>query len=218
MTAMALIPAEANWTERALSGSPDFLQDIRTGAVTWNQLWEFYGRRPAQTAAMLALMGFFHAVQSRRYEREGSVLDRDGRVYPELREWARFVVANEGVVPEQKLRDSLAGLLGLSLISSLYYELVFNLYLEAMLERHGARWTSEVSRLEPAQAAAVTRSPGRLAVQLPDGVGSSAGASLAGPAAVFSLAVARHYDSWNEAFQLALGDPNDERFDDGGES
>jgi hypothetical protein len=209
--------AEAAWIERARTGSPDFLNDLRDGGVSWNQLWEFYQRNPVDAGPMLALMGFFHAVLSRRYEREGDVLDRDGRVYPELREWARFVVANEAPAWAKKVRDSLAGLLGLSLISPLYFELVFSVYLEAAMERYAEIGAVGATRLEADREASDLTPRGRLQVRLAGdarSVETPAGGRLP---ETLSLFLARHYPSWDEAYRLALGDLAGERFDEGGE-
>jgi hypothetical protein len=217
MSAMEPTAADAGWKGRALAGSPDFLKDVKDGTVTWSQLWSFYRQTPADSGAVLALTGFFHLVQFRRFEREGSVLDRDGRVYADLQEWACFAVAGGELVPEARLRDSLAGLLGLSLISPLYYELVFGCYLEASLERQEMVTAGEGPLLDAADAAGISP-PGRLPVRLREGSRPLGGQRDAATAGRMSALLARHYPGWNEAYTLALGDRVGEQFDEGGEA
>src|SRR5579872_278863 len=131
---MDAVFADAGWKGYALTGRPDFLNYLKRGDVTWSELWAFYRENPADASAMIHLMGLFHIFLSQQYDREGSVLDREGEVYPQLREWARFAVSCQEFVPEENLRDSLAHLLGQSLISALYYEAVFSVFVEACLE------------------------------------------------------------------------------------
>src|SRR5687767_699731 len=132
MTAPAF---ETAWQGYALTGRPDFLNYLRAGFVTWRQLWEFYRDHPADPNVVVRLMGLFHGFQSHDYDREGCVLDPDGDVYPQLREWARFAVAQREFLPEGTLRDNLADLLEQNLVSPLYYEAAFSAYLEACDER-----------------------------------------------------------------------------------
>ena len=207
----------AGWKERALRGSPDFLNDLRDGAVTWSQLWAFYRQNGADPGAVLALMGFFHVVMSRQYEREGSLLDVDGRVYPELCDWARFVVANEEAVPEEKLRDSLAGLLGLSLVSPLYYELVFSLYLEASLERQVEIGAADATLSEAGWRADLLPPQGQMAVRLPERARCADGQGNGPAAEMLSRLLTRHYPPWDAAYTLALGRQAADQFEEGGE-
>lgn len=208
---MSVVGLDNGWQDSARSGSPDFLLEVRAGAVSWSRLWEFYREEPADPGAMLALIGFFHAAHSRRYEREGSVVDADGKVYQPLQEWARFVTGKDALFPEVRLRESLAGLLGLSLITPLYYELVFSVYLEALLEREWATRAEDAPLSEGCQHRSVAPPSGRMVIRFP------AGARARPPAESFSLLMAQHYPGWDQAFCTALGDEGEERFEEGGE-
>src|SRR5687767_3768290 len=96
------VSSEAAWKSYAFSGRPDFLNYLYRGDVSGRELWEFSGQTPADTDAMVRLIGLFHSFQSADYDRSGCVLDRDGPVYTRLREWARFAVAAEEFLPEEK--------------------------------------------------------------------------------------------------------------------
>ena len=206
------------WQERALAGSPNFLNDLRERTATWSDLWAFYREHPAGTAAMLALMGYFHIYHSGRYDLEGSVLDPGGKVYPQLRDWAAFVVASDDLIPEEALRDSLSALLGLSLITPLYYEVAFSVYLEASLARELEAQTANASTASVPRADGVAFPQGRMAVRLPERERLGALAGRAQTPQVLSGLLARHYLGWDEAYSVALGDGAAERFDEGGEA
>src|SRR5688572_5543192 len=187
------------WKSYALTGRPDFLNYLRRGDVTWGELWRFYRENPADPAAMVRLMGLFHLFLSQDYDREGCVLDPDGRVYPELREWAGFAVAAQEFVPEEKLRDSLAGFLSQSLISPLYYEAVFSVYVEACLEEHAQAGNFSPTPLTVfGEKVSADTGGRRLAMRLPE--------LPRYPGEALSSLLDRHYDSWNLAYVAALGE------------
>lgn len=206
----------AIWEGYALTGRPDFLNYLQRGDVTWDDLWSFYRANPADTDAMVRLMGLFHAFLSLDYDRSGSVLDRETGVYPVLREWARLTVELRDLIPEEKLRDSLAGLLGQSLISPLYYEAAFSVYVEAAVERHAQIWLTDPSGIEKLEAPTQVQDR-RLSLRLPD---LPRFAELQGRPfweESVSAVVEQHYATWNQAYALVLGDDERDWFDDGGE-
>ena len=202
------------WHGYALTGRPDFLNYLRRGDVSWSDLWRFYRETPAEADVMTRLIGLFHAFLSVEYDREGCVLDADNRVYPQLHEWARFAVECREYLPEEKLRDSLAGLLAQSLVSAHYYEAVFNVYLEAYLEQQRERWMTEVPHKLPEEAP-LSR---RLAVRLSDLPHWQILAATPGLRQAAESVVDGHYPGWNRAYVLALGEDEDDGdwLDEGG--
>jgi hypothetical protein len=218
MMTMNAVAEDTGWQAYALTGRPDLLNYMRRGDVTWSELWRFYRQSPADPSAMIRVMGLFHMFLSHDYDGEGCVLDADGRVYPQLREWARFVVDSQDFVPEEKLRDSLAGLLGQSLISPLYYEAVFNAYLEAALHKHAAVWSTDSTLLEKLRTPEM-REPreGRLAIHLHDMRWSSDLQDSRYWHDTVSMLMGRHYAAWDQAYALALGEDDETWLDDGGE-
>lgn len=205
------------WEGSAFIGSPDFLIYLHRNAVTWSELWSFYEKHSSAPGAPLALGGFFHAAMSRVYDQEGSVLDCDRPMYPQLREWARFAVAREDSFPEDRLRDSLAGLLALGLVSSFYYEVVFSVYLEACLER---QWESALREGKGPVRDWVTAVPlpkGRLVIRWPERMGTAATEEDAPWVQALSRLAEAHYSVWNHAYCIALGESAGEQFDEGGE-
>jgi hypothetical protein len=185
---------DAAWQGYAVSGRPDFLNYLRRGDVTWDQLWSFYRQNPADPWAVLRLSGLFHAFASQDFDRSGCVLDRDTDLYDTLRAWAEFAAGSTEFVPEEKLQEALAGLLEQSLISPLYYEAAFNVFLEASLDR-------------PLPAAGAAEGEPALA---PERVAKSAGGDG------LRAAVDRRYAAWNERYLLALGEEED-GWEEGGE-
>jgi hypothetical protein len=207
--------SDEGWKAYALTGRPDFLNYLRRGDVTWRELWAYYRETPADPAAMARLMGLFHMFLSQDYDREGCVLDRDGPVYEELREWVRLAVACEEFLPEEKLRDSLASLLGQSLVSPLYYEAAFSVYLETSLEKHLPVHMSAAFRTGTADPGAEARDR-RLAIRLPELPRYPESLGGARWDDSVSALVGRHYTAWNHAYVLALGEEEPDWRDEGG--
>lgn len=212
---MHAMPVDTGWQAYALNGRPDLLNYMRRGDVTWSDLWRFYRASPADPSAMVRLIGLFHMFLSQDYDREGCVLDADGEVYPRLHEWAVFVAECSDFIPEEKLRESLADLLGRSLISPLYYEAVFNAYLEAELHHVAALETAPSSNGDAPNTKSTYH--GRLCVHLyEDGLNPRVPAGAASRQ-LFSTLVGRHYAAWDQAYTVALGEDETDWLDEGGE-
>jgi hypothetical protein len=213
---MASFVSDAGWQGYALTGRPDFLNYLRRGDVTWSQLWDFYRETPADSSSIVRLMGLFHAFLCREFEKEGSVVDRDGAVYPQLREWARLAVDCQDYIPEEKVCESLAGLLDQNLIAPLYYEAAFSVYLEACVEKqvhereNGAcpHAVPEVRAGDSARLLSIRLS--ELTRYAQDGDGSRWESAL-------STAVAEHYETWNRPYATVLANDAEDWRDDGGE-
>ena len=205
------------WQEAARTGSADFLLHLHQRSVTWSELWRFYAEDRVSAGSSLALIGFFHAGMSRAYDLEGGVLECDGAMYPQLQEWARFVVSHEDLVPEEALRDSLAGLLAVGLISLLYYEVVFSVYLEARLERQWELCLEAGGGRGQTWATTVPVPRGRLRIRWTERLGNAAVSEDTPWVQSLSNLVEQHYAAWNAACGLALGDEADERHDEGGQ-
>jgi hypothetical protein len=211
---MHAVAADTGWQAYALNGRPDLLNYMRRGDVTWSDLWRFYRANPADPSAVVRLIGLFHMFLSQDYDREGCVLDPDGDVYPRLHEWASFVVECGDFIPEEKLRESLADLLGRSLVSPLYYEAVFNAYVEAELHHLAAVQALPAVSLDAPDKKATYH--GRLAVHMhEDGLNPHVPAGSSHQH--FSALVGRHYAAWDQAFTLALGEDETDWLDEGGE-
>jgi hypothetical protein len=200
---------DAAWQGYAVTGRPDFLNYLRRGDVTWNQLWGFYRQSSADPASVLRLTGLFHAFISQDFDRVGCVLDRDSEVYQGLRDWAAFAAESTEFVPEEKLCEALTGLLEQSLISPLYYEAVFNVFLEVTVERSLRPGPPEFEA-EPEPAAVR-----RLRILLPD-LAPDLSRQLDREEGLRS-AVDRRYAAWNRRYVLAMGDEDEGWCDDGGE-
>ena len=198
------------WQKYALNGRPDFLNYLRQGEVTWPELWEFLRVEAADTEAMVRLSGLFHLFLCPEFEREGSVLDGDGTVFPQLHKWALFAIEANADLPEARLRDGLSDLLAQGLLSPLYYEAVFSLYVEASAEREG-RTLPDLDRDWPLPRLTGTG----LHIRLPDYPSpypvcpdpNDRVLQMAGP----------RYDAWNQAYLTALGDEDEDWLDEGGE-
>jgi hypothetical protein len=201
---------DAAWQSYAVSGRPDFLNYLHRGDVTWNQLWGFYRQHPADPSSVLRLTGLFHAFLSQDFDRVGCVLDQDTEVYRGLQEWAGFATEWTEFVPEEKVCEALAGLLGQSLISPLYYEAVFNVFLEASLKR-SLQEGSSGPEVEPGPAAAR-----RLRILLPDLALDLDG--RCGGEEDLRAAIDRRHAAWNQGYVAALGCEEDDLWEDGGEA
>jgi hypothetical protein len=207
----------AAWQGYALTGRPDFLNYLHRGDVSWSDLWRFYGRHEAEADAVLRLSGLFHIFMSQEYEHRGSVLDRDTDLFAGLVEWAGFAVEQEERIEEERLRDSLATLLGQSLICPLYYEAVFSMYVEASLRRHVNDWASDLGRL---RALAAEHKPGwpsrRMALHLTELPPCPTSEARDWWEKGLSVVVDRHFAAWDDAYTLALGDEDEGWRDEGG--
>lgn len=211
------VPARP-WQECAVAGSPDLLFHLHARRLGWGDLWRFFEERPAHPGAILAMTGFFHVHLSREYDREGAVVDREGSTYPPLQEWARFVTARPDLVPEEQLRDSLAGLLALGLVSALYFELVFGVFLEARAEdreRHQPHGEADASE---GWDGGTPGARGRLTIRWPLHLNSAPFAPDEPWSRSFSHLRDQHYRSWNQAYSLALGAEDENAYDEGGEA
>lgn len=214
---MDTISYQTGWQSYALTGRPDLLNYLRRGDVTWSQLWEFYRAHPADPSAVVRLMGLFHAFLSVQYDAEGAVLDYEQGVYPQLREWAQLAVECADWIPEEKVRDSLAGLLEQDLISPLYYEAAFNVYLEASVEQTAAMWTEQPEvRTTLADLELPATTGRRISVRLPErGIVTPLQSDPQWVAAKARLVSCRHAD-WDQAYAMALGEEEDDWRDEGG--
>jgi hypothetical protein len=215
---MSAVSPDNGWKVYAVTGRPDFLNYLHRGDVTWSQLWDFYREFPADPDAMVHLMGLFHLFQSADYDAEGGVLDRDGRVYGALREWAGFVVECQEFLPEEKLSVGLGALLAGSLISALYYEAVFNVYLEASLERRPQLWLSDPQVVQRLQEGAVPEAEqGSLRICLSQLTPRPEKREGGHWEEDLSQVVRRHYALWSGAYSQALGEEEPDWRDEGGE-
>jgi hypothetical protein len=215
---MESVSADSAWRSYALTGRPDFYNYVQHGDVTWPEVWEFYRRYPADTDAMVSIIGLFHMFESVQFELEGSVLDCDDGVYPALREWAKFCIDSEGYLPDDKLRNDLGGLLSQSLVSALYFEAAFNVYLETKLETHPEvgipcdeirEWVRAVTPPVHDEHHLRARLP-----ELPFCVLERERAFRIEALPKLHL---RHYCEWNGVYQLALGADEEDWLDEGGE-
>lgn len=203
--------AESLWVPYAVTGRPDFLNYLRQGDVTWEDLWAYYRAAPADPGAMLRLSGLFHIFLSHEFDRDGCVLDREGSVYAALSGWARFVADSAEFLPEHTVCGGLSSLLADSLISPLYFEAAFSTYVEALI-RCGAVPAVDVNGRQSDSGPDCDRP--RLRLLLPDQA-SSADAGLISDHLVPALR--SHYQTWNVAFQSALGQETEGWLDEGGE-
>ena len=210
---MGMGDAGVTWKEYALTGRPDFLNYLHRGDVSWKGLWSFYRETPADTGAVVKLIRLFHLFQCRDFESAGSVLDRDGEEYEALRSWAAFAVASQEVLPESLLCESLSDMLSNSLVSALYFEAVFSVYLEASLEHAFHAEAAQPEERQTADGQALLT--GKLRYRLPDlpalpnNGARHEGALLAVHEGSYAL--------WDSAYSQALGEELEGWEDEGGE-
>jgi hypothetical protein len=200
------------WKGYALTGRPDFLNYVRQGDVTWSELWAFYRTTPADPDAMLRLCGLFHLFLCPQFEAEGSVLDADDGAYLPLREWARFAVYTQFVLPETRLRQGLSELLAQGLLSPLYYEAVFGAYLEAEMERQEWETSALLSGVPKHQPPSNVGNG--LRIRLPN-LPSTYAASPQRNERLLQVA-GGHYTEWNQSYLDALGEEDEDWLDEGG--
>jgi hypothetical protein len=201
------------WQAYALTGRPDFLNYLRQREVTWPELWEFLSASSADTEALARLSGLFHIFLCPEFEQQGSFLDADGSVYPQLHTWALFAVRAGERLPEDRLRDGLSDLLAQGLLSPLYYEAVFSLYVEASAEWLG-RVLPDLDASWPLPRVPVTSETG-LRIRMPN-YPSPYPVRPDPNDRVLQMASPR-YEAWNSAYLTALGDEDEDWLDEGGE-
>jgi hypothetical protein len=200
-----------NWQGYALTGRPDFLNYLYAGDVTWDELWDFYRQAPAPQEAVRSLTRLFHLFLSREYDATGCWLDPDGEVRARLRSWAEFALDAADRLPLDELLADLAGLVGSDLITPLYYQAVYLVFMEASVDRQASAWTAE------REAVVAAEEPGlplpderRLPVYHP---GADRFSHLQGDAAwdaALRSLVSQQYCSWNSAYVASLSDPDHE--------
>jgi hypothetical protein len=129
-----------DWQGYAQAGRPDFLNYLYAGDVSWDELWEFYRREPAPEEAIRSLTRLFHIFLSNQYDLAGCWMDPDGSVYARLRCWSEFALDMEAHVPPAKLRRDLAALVGMGLITPLYFQAVYTVFTETSVDRMAVAW------------------------------------------------------------------------------
>lgn len=205
-----------DWRGYALVGRPDFLNYLHAGDVTWDEAWEFYRDNAADPYSIVRLMGLFHMFLSQQFDAEGCVLDHGTGVHAELQGWARLALDLREILPEEQLRDSLAALLGQSLISPLYYEAAFSVYVETSLSRHVQVWASDLSRLEKFAADPAPEPRDRhLSLKLSGLPRCPELQAAARWDQSLSVVVGQHYAAWNHAYAVALGEEEEGWQDEG---
>jgi hypothetical protein len=198
-----------HWQGYALSGRPDFLNYLYAGDVTWEGLWDFYRQQTPPQEAVRSLMRLFHIFLSREYDNAGCWLDAEGEVCARLRSWASFAQDIADRVSVEEVQADLAGLVGAGLVTPLYYQAAYMVFMEIWVDRHASAWTGEE---EPLDEAPDLPEPDErhLPVYHP---GSSRFTHLQGDptwdSALRSL-VSSQYSSWNSAYAATLPDPDHE--------
>lgn len=205
------IPVDG-WQGYALTGRPDVLNYLRQGDVSWSELWAFYRTTAADPEAMLRLCGLFHLFHCPQFEAEGSVLIEDEGVYVPLKEWARFAIYVQFAIPEARLRDSLAELLAQGLLSPLYFEAIFSLYLDAEAERQ--EWETSALQCGVPQPRPIEGVGNELRIRLPNF--PSTYASRPHRNDLVLQAAAARYGAWNRSYLDAMGEEEEDWLDEGG--
>ena len=200
-----------NWQAYALTGRPDFLNYLNTGDVTWDGLWEFYRQQTPPQEAVRSLTRLFHLFLSREYDDAGCWLDPDGEICARLRTWAAFAQDTADQVPLEELQTDLAGLVSAGLVTPLYYQAVYLVFMETSVDRQASAWTGG-QRVPAVPAARELPNPEerRLPVYHP---GATRFTHLQGdPAwdAALNSLITGQYRSWNTAFAAHLPDPDHE--------
>jgi hypothetical protein len=206
---------QSGWKAYALAGRPDFLNYLRRGDVGWGDVWRLYREAEVDPEAVVRGMSLFHIFHSQDYDREGCLLQRDQPVYAALREWAEAALDLGERVPEQSLRDSLANLLGQSLVSALYFEAAFNVFVEASADRRVAESHLEAAAPCPEPAGAVDSEGGvRLRTGLPQETVRTFGGGRWHRA--YLQVVDQHREAWERAYAGAVGETDPLWVDEGG--
>jgi hypothetical protein len=200
-----------NWQAYAMTGRPDFLNYLNSGDVTWEALWDFYRRQSPPQEAVRALSRLFHLFLSSRYEEEGCWLDPEGEICARLRAWAAFAQDTVDRVPIGEVQADLAGLVSAGLVTPLYYQAAYLVFMEASVDRHASTWTEDRSAAaipdprdlpEPAERRLPVYHPGPARF-------THLQSDPEWDAALNSL-IASEYSSWNSAYAANLPDPDHE--------
>jgi hypothetical protein len=200
-----------SWQGHALSGRPDFLNYLNAGDVTWEELWQFYRHTPPPHEAVRSLTRLFHLFLSSQYDAAGCWLDPEGEVAARLRAWAEFALDAAERLSLEAAQTDLAGLVGSGLITPLYYQAAYLVFMETSVDRRASEWTAgratELRADFPELPAPDERC---LPVYHP---GADRFSHLRGDArweAALSSLVCEQYSSWNSAFAAHLPDPDHE--------
>jgi hypothetical protein len=199
-----------SWQAHALSGRPDFLNYLNAGDVTWEDLWAFYRQQRASAAAVRALMRLFHLFLSSEYDAAGCWLDPDSEIRARLEHWAEFALDSSDRVPLSDIRADLAGLVGSGLVTSLYYEAAYLVFMEVSVDRAASSWSEAASDRLMVAAEFPERHERILPVYHP---GSGRFPHLAGDVrwhTALRSHVAAQYRAWNGAYAAHLPDPDEE--------
>ncbi len=195
------------WQGHALTGRPDFLNYLNAGDVTWEALWEFYGRQPVPPEAVRSLTRLFHLFHSSEYDRAGCWLDPEGEIRSRLAAWAAFAVDHERLAPLAVAQADLSGLVAANLVTPLYFQAVYLVFMETRVDRAASHWSEPASDgqlkageefPEPAERLLPVYHPGsaRHSHLVGDAVWSAALRAL----------VASYYLTWNTAYAASLPD------------
>jgi hypothetical protein len=200
-----------NWQAYALTGRPDFLNYLKTGDVTWDGLWEFYRQQTPPQEAVRSLMRLFHIFLSSEYDDAGCWLDPDGEISARLRAWTTFAQDIADRVPVEEVQADLAGLVSAGLVTPLYYQAAYLIYMETSVDRHASNWAGGRTAASVPEARELPDPEDRrLPVYHP---GPSRFTHLRGdPAwdAALNSLITTQYSSWNTAFAANLPDPDHE--------
>ena len=200
-----------SWQGYALSGRPDFLNYLNAGDVTWEELWDFYRQATALPAAMRSLMRLFHLFLSSEYDAAGCWLDPESEILARLRAWAAFGLDLAERVPLEEVQADLAGLVGAGLVTPLYYQAAYLVFMETSVERHASAWPEAGVPVPPGDRPGLPAPDQRLLpVYHP---GSDRFSHLQGDAdweAALRSLVSSQYSSWNRAYAAHLPDPDHE--------
>lgn len=200
------------WQSYALTGRPDLLNYLRTGDLTWIDLWAFYDERGLPpTTALARCASLFHQFLSWQLDLEGGQVDTEGELMRDLMAWARFCVKHDGEVPERTVRDQLVELAEAGSVSASYFEHAYQCYLRAVVENYSANWQagSAPQEFEGLDELVPCHGHGKLDVFVPE---DSPGNPMAGTSEWerFKRAVVQHYhDTWCASYSGLMDRMND---------
>jgi len=137
--------SDFTWQSYLLQGRPDFVNYIRSGDATWQQVWAALDELDESDApVLLKACRFFFAFSSWEFDEMGCVLDPDSELAANISIWSRFAVRRRGALPEDRLQAALRELVNLGTASPLFYELVYECYGAALTELAASRWPAQV--------------------------------------------------------------------------